>query len=103
MREREETARGLGIELIRFRVERESELPDVFTAIVAAGAQGLTAGATTLIAEWRVQIVELALRHRLPYVYTGRASVEAGALMAYGANDLTTICTAAPPSSLTRS
>jgi putative ABC transport system substrate-binding protein len=35
----------------------------------------------------QTEIVELAVKSRLPVVYTGRASVEAGGLMSYGVNN----------------
>jgi putative ABC transport system substrate-binding protein len=34
----------------------------------------------------RTQIVELAVKSRLPVIYSGRAPVEAGGLMTYGVN-----------------
>ncbi len=34
----------------------------------------------------RTHIVDLAARHRLPAVYTGRAFVDAGGLLSYGIN-----------------
>jgi len=75
----------LGIEVLGMPISADTT-PDVYEAAfeqaVAAGADGIlntggfTAPHTSLIAN-------LALRHRLPGIYTSRAFVTSGGLMAY--------------------
>jgi putative tryptophan/tyrosine transport system substrate-binding protein len=64
---------------------------DIETAFRAA-AKGRTDAALVLggsvIGSQRIQVVELAVKSRLPVIYANQATVEAGGLMAYGVNNL---------------
>jgi putative ABC transport system substrate-binding protein len=52
-----------------------------------AGMQALTANADGLAFTYRAVIAKLALVHRLPLAVWSRATLEAGALMSYGADN----------------
>jgi putative tryptophan/tyrosine transport system substrate-binding protein len=55
-----------------------------FGSIAREGAQGLIIVADTVFMQQRRQIAELAVRHRVPSVFTDRRFPEAGGLMSYG-------------------
>lgn len=86
IQEREETARGLGFELLRLRIETPTDLPAIFKRAVEARVEALTTTSTAVMTEWRAQIVEQATSHRLPAIYPVREFVLAGGLMSYGGN-----------------
>src|SRR6185503_15732634 len=47
---------------------------------------GLLVGADGMLLAQRARLAELALKHRLPAMYSSRAHAEAGGLMAYSAD-----------------
>jgi putative ABC transport system substrate-binding protein len=54
--------------------------------MIRARAGALTALGTAMFASERRRLVDLAAKNRLPAVYGSREFVDAGGLMAYGAN-----------------
>ena len=62
------------------------KLPGQFTEIGAGQAEALVVVAAHVIDEARAPLAQLALRHRLPTIFTFREYVEAGGLMSYGPN-----------------
>ena len=86
MREREATARALGLDLLRLPVGSAGELGPAFEAAATGGADALTSTSSSFLTELRASIVGLAARHRLPVAYPQREFVEAGGLLAYGAD-----------------
>jgi len=58
---------------------------DAFTSFTRGRAEALiTLGDFVLTASQRTQIVELALRNKLPAVFQGKESIDVGGLMSYG-------------------
>jgi len=84
VQESQAAARNLGIEL---QIENERN-PDDLDGIFAAvkGSSALVVADDAEFTARRVQIAELALMHRLPFVSGLREMAEAGGLMAYGAS-----------------
>jgi putative ABC transport system substrate-binding protein len=80
-----EAARALGLKLL---LSPETATPDEFHSSFALlkreGAQALYAAETPINVRYRVLIVELAAKNRLPAMYGSREFVEAGGLMSYG-------------------
>jgi putative ABC transport system substrate-binding protein len=68
------------------RPTNEQEYHRVFAALAQAGAEGLVVNDEPENVTHRRLIVELAARSRLPAIYPFRQFVEAGGLMAYGAD-----------------
>ena len=79
----EAAAKGLGFETRNHVVATPLDIDTAFGEITAWRAQAMTAQ-TILGYEERQRFAELALRHRLPCVFTHRAGVEAGGLLSYG-------------------
>ena len=78
----EAAGRTLGVQVSTVLVRNPSELDDAFSTLKNARVGGLIVD-LTLQESWR-QIVDLALKSRLPTVSGPREFVEAGGLMAYG-------------------
>ncbi len=79
-------ARRAGIVLLSFPVESAGELAGAFDAAQRERAQAMYVLGDVLTFVQRTRIAELAVKHRLPAIYTTRGAVEAGGLMAYGPN-----------------
>ena len=79
-------AQSLGQQIINFEVSSARDIEVAFATIVQRGAGALQVGAGAfLTSNWEL-IVALAARHALPTSYDGRAAVEGGGLMSYGAS-----------------
>ena len=80
----EAASRTLRIELQRIDIRAASDFENAFRASAASGAGGVVLQDDPLTRSARVQIAQLALKHRLP-VSAGLPEVaESGALIAYG-------------------
>jgi putative ABC transport system substrate-binding protein len=87
LKEVELAARELKVQLQYLDVLGPKDIETAFRAAVKGRAEAvlmLVAGA--IATAGRTQIVELAVKSRLPVIYSGRAPVEAGGLMTYGVN-----------------
>ena len=80
--EMEAAGRVLGTQISLVMVEDAGELDRAFAAMVKARVEGLVVD--LVLDEYRRQIADLAIRHRLPTISGPREFAEAGALMAYG-------------------
>jgi putative tryptophan/tyrosine transport system substrate-binding protein len=78
----EAAGRRLGVQVSTMLVRHPSELDSTFSALQQAQVGGLIVD-LTLQEHWR-QIIDVALKSRLPTVSGPQAFVEAGGLMAYG-------------------
>jgi ABC-type uncharacterized transport system substrate-binding protein len=67
-----------------FPVREPKDFDDAFTAAIQRGADGLITLDDPFTLAHRARIVELALRHKLPAVYSSKPFVDAGGLMSYG-------------------
>jgi putative tryptophan/tyrosine transport system substrate-binding protein len=79
-------AQALRLHLHRLDVGRPDGLAGAFETAARQDADGLIALPSQFLTRARTEIVDLAAKIRLPALYEHRAYVEAGGLMAYGAN-----------------
>ena len=86
LRETEAAARTIGVTLQPLEGRRSGDLDGLFAAAARQRADALLVFAHGFAALNRGRIIELAARHRLPTMYGYREFVDAGGLMAYGAN-----------------
>jgi putative ABC transport system substrate-binding protein len=86
LREVPVAARALGLEVQVFNANTASEIDAAFAAFAHARVDALFVAADAFLASRRGQFATLAARDRLPTCGAGRAFVEAGALMSYGAS-----------------
>jgi putative ABC transport system substrate-binding protein len=85
MGEAHAAARALGLDVVMLEVRRAEDFASAFEALKNR-ADALYISSESLISANRIRIVILALAERMPTIYGERAHVEAGGLMAYGAN-----------------
>jgi putative ABC transport system substrate-binding protein len=74
----------LGLQLLDMAVQDASRFEGAFQVASSGHAQALLVLAQPFTRRHQAQIVDLALRSRLPAMYTLRFFVDAGGLMAYG-------------------
>ena len=87
MKEGEAAARILGVHLVIAKASTPSEIREVFAMLAGQQVGALAIGNDGLFAAQSDQLAELAIRYAMPTMHS-REFVEAGGLMAYGA-DLT--------------
>ncbi len=79
------TAKSLGLKVHTFKLENPPyDFDAAFRSIAQSGAQMLLVLSSPFFSEYRRQVAELALQHRLPSMFIFKGYVEAGGLMAYG-------------------
>ena len=87
-KEYETAARALKIELQSLEVRGpEPDLEGAFRAAVKRRAGAFVTIRNPLLRRYTKRIAELAIKHRLPAIYEGSESVDAGGLMSYAVND----------------
>jgi putative ABC transport system substrate-binding protein len=79
-------ARSLGRELIVHGASAPEQLDEAFASVAQQGAGAVLMGSDTFLNAQSDRIIALAAKHRLPVMYNGRAFVERGGLISYGAN-----------------
>ena len=84
LRDLQEAAPHLGVQLLVVRVNSESEFDAAFTTIVREQATALLVCASPFFFARRQQLVVLAARHGVPTIYEFREFAAAGGLMSYG-------------------
>ena len=62
------------------------EINEAFATMVRERPDALLVGTGPLFTSWRVQLVQLAIRHAVPAIYVGRQYAEIGGQMSYGAS-----------------
>ena len=82
----QEGARSLGRELIVLNTSTPEQLDEAFASVAQQGAGAVLMGSDTFLNAQSERIIGLAAKHRLPVMYNGRAFVERGGLISYGAN-----------------
>jgi putative ABC transport system substrate-binding protein len=82
--EMEAAGRVLGTQISPVMIEEADELEPAFSAMAKARVNGLVVD--LVLGEYRRQIADLAIRHRLPTISGPREFAEAGGLLAYGPN-----------------
>jgi putative tryptophan/tyrosine transport system substrate-binding protein len=86
MKEVQDAARSLGVQLHIVTASSESDFGPAFTALARQRVVGLLMSGDPFLLARDEQLVALAARHRLPAIYAYRESVAAGGLMSYGAS-----------------
>jgi putative ABC transport system substrate-binding protein len=88
IQEAETAARELKAQFRLFTVGGAEQLESAFESAKVWRAQALIRLADPLQASLRPRTIELAAKSRIPVMYTSRADVEAGGLIAYGVDPL---------------
>ena len=83
-KEMQDAARAFHIKVLSLGVKGEDDLPNAFAAILKHKPGALFVLADRLFLHYRTQLMEFALKHRLPGVHAYVELVEAGGLMSYG-------------------
>jgi ABC-type uncharacterized transport system substrate-binding protein len=78
--------RALGVRLQFVEARGPADIDSAFSDMTRARAGALTVLSSAMFFLERRRLVDLAAKNRLPAVYTSREFVDAGGLMAYGAN-----------------
>jgi putative ABC transport system substrate-binding protein len=84
LRDVQEAASRLGVQLLIVRANAESEFNTAFSTLVQQGVGALLVCASPFFNSRRQQLVVLAARHSMPAIYEWRDFAEAGGLMSYG-------------------
>ena len=79
-------ARTLGVQLQVVEARDAQEFDRAFSSMTRARAGALAVLATPVYSNERRRLAEMALKHRLPTIFSLRSFVEVGGLMSYGAN-----------------
>jgi putative tryptophan/tyrosine transport system substrate-binding protein len=79
-------ARTMGQQIEIFAATSESELNSAFDTMARSKIGALLLGADPFFQVWRSELIELALRHRIPAVYEWADFVTAGGLASYSTN-----------------
>jgi len=82
----EATARSLGIRVQHVEARGPEEFASAFAAMARERADALLVTGTSTFLAHRTRLAELAVKGRLPTMYSFRENVEAGGLMAYAVN-----------------
>ena len=86
LREVQEAASRLGVQLVIVHANVESDFDAAFSTLVQQRAKALLVCASPFLTARRQQLVVLAARHALPAIYEWRDFAAAGVLMSYGTN-----------------
>ena len=84
LREVQEAAASLGVQLVIERANVESDFDAAFSTLVQQRATALLVCSSPFFNIRRQQLVVLAARHALPAIYEWREFAAAGGLMSYG-------------------
>ena len=82
----EAAAKKLGLSMQTVEIHRREELEAAFAAMAKARIEAMVVHSDPVLFTARIQLVELALKHRLAGVYYFSEYVELGGLMSYGSN-----------------
>jgi putative ABC transport system substrate-binding protein len=86
LRETEAAARALGVQLQLVEARGPTEFDSGFSAMTRGRAGALVVLPNSIFQNERRRIAALAAKSRVPAIYAWREAVDAGGLMAYGAN-----------------
>jgi len=82
----EVAGRGLALRLQFLEARGPNDFDKAFSEMTRGRAGALTVLTSIMLFDERRRLVDLAAKNRLPAVYPWREAVDAGGLMAYGAN-----------------
>ena len=80
----EQGAKSLNLQVQAFKVDPAYDFAGVFEAAAKGGAQLMMAQSGPAFTKYRTELAELAIKHRLPTMFTFRHYVVVGGLMSYG-------------------
>ena len=84
LKDMQEAARIIGVELRSFSARTDPEIDAAFEAVTQQKIAGLVVAADTLFVTHRDRLVALAARHAVPSIYSLREFASLGGLMSYG-------------------
>jgi putative ABC transport system substrate-binding protein len=84
LKETEIAAREFGLQLQYVDVLKQTDIDTAFQAAATKRADAILVLVSVVLNSYRKQVVELALKNRLPVIYPMLDFVEAGGLMSYG-------------------
>jgi putative ABC transport system substrate-binding protein len=87
LRETRAAAQRLGLELQVLEIRTAPDLEAALQAAIKQRVNGLTVLTDPVTLYHRTKVADLAIKYRLPAIYSEKLFVEAGGLMSYGAND----------------
>jgi putative ABC transport system substrate-binding protein len=82
----EPEAQKLGMTIRFVDVTSPKDYKEAFAKMKQAGIDGVIVAPNTVFAENKDQIINLAVQHKLPALYSRREQAEAGGLVSYGQN-----------------
>jgi putative ABC transport system substrate-binding protein len=82
----EASARNMGMQVQDIELRSPSDLEAAFRSATQVNAEAVLAQSSGVLLSRRVQMAQLALKHKLPAIYAREEFVEAGGLMHYSPN-----------------
>jgi putative ABC transport system substrate-binding protein len=82
----DESARRLGVRVIRAGIHEPGQTDAAFAAMAKDGAQAVLVQDSVILARYSEQVVAMALKHRLPSISQIPTFAERGGLLQYGAD-----------------
>jgi putative ABC transport system substrate-binding protein len=86
LRDVEQAARAMGLQIQAARASTSREIDAAFATWARERPDALFVGEDAFLNSRRLQVSLLAMRDRIPAIYSGREYAEAGGLMSYGSN-----------------
>ena len=84
--ETKRAAFALGIQPQLYDVRKAEDIERAFSSAIAQRVNALSVGNDSVVIANRIQVVQLAAKHRLPAIYATRDFVYAGGLLSYAAH-----------------
>jgi len=86
LRALDESARRLGVRVLRVGIRTPGEIEGAFASLVNDGAQAVLVQDSALLARHADRVTALAIKHRLPAIGQSPGFAERGGLLQYGAD-----------------